>query len=81
MQTIALLELGLTLLPKVTVGVTDFVNWVNTLRAAAQQSGEWTPEYEAQWRAGLLSQQLAPEEVPDAAPSPVEEAPQAPPGN
>lgn len=67
MQTIALIELGLTLLPKVTVGVTQFVAWLNTLRAAAQQSGEWTPEHETQWRAGLLSQQLAPEEIPDAA--------------
>jgi hypothetical protein len=71
MQTIALLELALTLLPKVTVGVSDFVNWISTLRSAVQQSGHWTPEYEAQWRAGLLKHDLAPEEIPDSPQAPV----------
>jgi len=66
MQTIALLELGLTLLPKVTVGVTQFVAWLGALRTAVQQTGAWTAEYEAQWRAGLLNHKLAPEEVPDS---------------
>ena len=73
MQTIALIELGLVLLPKVTVGVTEFITWLGALRTAAQQSGEWTPAYEAQWRGGLLSQKLEPAEIPDT--------PQAPPGN
>jgi len=67
MQVIALIELGLTLLPKITVGVAQFVSWLSTLRAAAQQAEVWTPEYEAAWRAGLLSHELRPEEIPDAA--------------
>jgi hypothetical protein len=67
MQVIALIELGLTLLPKITVGVVQFVAWLNTLRAAAKQAEVWTPEYEAAWRSGLLSHELKPEEIPDAA--------------
>lgn len=69
MQTIAMLELGLTLLPKVTVGVTEFVTWLSTLRRAVQQAAAWTPEYEAAWRAGLLQHDLTPEEIPDAPPA------------
>lgn len=66
MSTIAALEVGLLLLPKVTTGLTQFVAWVNSLRTALQQTGEWTAEYEAAWRAALLSHDLRPEEIPDA---------------
>ena len=65
MGVAASIELALALLPKVTVGITQFVAWIATLKSAAQQSGEWTPEYDAQWRAGLLSQNLDPAEFPD----------------
>lgn len=61
-----MIALGLELLPKVTVGVSQFVQWLNTLRTAAKQSGEWTDAMEFKWRAGLLAQGLEPEEVPDA---------------
>jgi hypothetical protein len=61
-----MIVLGLELLPKVTVGVTQFVGWLNTLRAAANQTGEWTEEMQQAWRAGLLAQGLTPEEIPDA---------------
>lgn len=66
MSIIAIIELALTLLPKITVGVQEFITWLNTLRAAAKQSEVWTPEYEAAWRAGLLTHDLRPEEIPDA---------------
>lgn len=66
MSTAALIQLGLLLLPKVEVGVQQFVAWINSLRTAAKQSGEWTDDMEAIWRAGLLQQDLTPEEIPDA---------------
>lgn len=66
MTTIAALELALIMLPKITVGVTQFVAYIATLKSALQQSGEWTDAFEQQWRAALLSQGLRPEEIPDA---------------
>ena len=65
LSTLTLIELALTLLPKVTVGVTQLVSWISTLRVAAKQDGEWSDEYESAWRAGLLSQNLDPAEIPD----------------
>lgn len=65
MSTIAALELGLTLLPKITTGITEFVSWIASLKSALQQTGEWTSEYDAQWRAALLSQNIDPIEQPD----------------
>lgn len=66
MQAISLIELALTLLPKITVGVTQFVAWLNTLRAAAKQDGIWTAEYEAAWVEALLHHELRPEEISHA---------------
>lgn len=65
MQILALLELGLVLLPKITVGVSQFVGWLSTVRTAAQQAEVWTEEHEAAWREGLLMRGLSPEEIPD----------------
>jgi hypothetical protein len=62
-----MVELALVILPKVTVGASHLVNWITSLRAAAMQSGEWTPELNNQWRAALLQQGIAPEETPDSA--------------
>lgn len=66
MQIIALIELGLTLLPKITVGVAQFVAWLNILRTVAKQAEVWSLDYEAAWVDGLLHHGLRPEEVPDA---------------
>lgn len=60
-----ILELALWLLPKVTVGTAQFMAWIGTLRQSAMQSEEWTDEYEQTWRAGMLSHNLRPEEIPD----------------
>ena len=65
MSAIAILELALTLLPKITVGLTEFVAWVATLRKAAQQADEWTADHESMWRDALISQGLDPAEMPD----------------
>lgn len=66
MLILPLIEIGLTLLPKVTVGVTQFITWLNTLRTAAQQAEIWTAAHEAEWVAGLTTHALRPEEIPDA---------------
>lgn len=75
MNAIAALQLALVLLPKITTGIVEFVAWIATLRRVLQQSGEWTADYEAQWREALLSRNILPEELPDA---PHPDAPQAP---
>lgn len=65
MSTAALIELALTLLPKVQTGVTEFIAWIASLRAISQQDGEWTPEFEQAWRDGLMFHSIGPEELPD----------------
>jgi len=65
MQAEAILKLALTLLPYVQTGITEFVKWVNTLRGAMQQSGEWTPELEATFRAALWARTQDPAYQPD----------------
>lgn len=67
MNALMWFQLATIALPKVTVGLTEFVSWMASLRRAAVQSGEWTPKYELQWREALLSRNLRPEEIPDAA--------------
>lgn len=66
MSTAALIELALTLLPKVQTGVTEFIAWIASLKAIAQQNAEWTPEFEQAWREGLLYHNTGPEELPDS---------------
>lgn len=60
------MRLALALLPEIETGVEHFVAWINALRIAAQQTGEWTPDQEAGWRSALTDAKLAPEEVPDS---------------
>jgi len=67
MGTAAAIQLALALLPMVQTGVTEFIAWINSLRAAAQQAGEWTPEQEAAYRAALLAKNNDPAYKPDAA--------------
>lgn len=66
MNPTAWLELGLALLPKIEVGVTEFIAWLGKLRFAAMQDQEWTPDQEEAWRAALLAKNVNPEELPDA---------------
>jgi hypothetical protein len=55
MSAIAALQIGLALLPLVTTGVTEFIAWLNSLKTAAQQAGEWTPEQDAAFTAAILA--------------------------
>jgi hypothetical protein len=49
------MQLALAILPLVETGVTNFVAWINAMRTAALQAGEWTPDQEAAYRAALYA--------------------------
>jgi hypothetical protein len=51
----ALLPIVLENLPTIVVGAEHLWAWVTSVREAAQQSGEWTDDHEAQFRAALLA--------------------------
>lgn len=55
MEITAIVQLALALLPLVQTGVTEFIVWLNSLKAAAQQAGEWTDEQDAAFRAALYA--------------------------
>ena len=63
---LALLPSVIALLPYVTQGVTALLNLIASIRTAAKQTGEWTPELEAQWVAMLFQLALGHEAKPDA---------------
>lgn len=65
MQAAAAIQLALALLPLIQTGVTEFVAWINALKASLQQAGEWTPEQDAAYRAALLAKGLDPAYKPD----------------
>jgi hypothetical protein len=55
MNALALAQVALAILPLVQTGVTEFVNWINALRSAAKQAGEWTDAQEKLYRASLYA--------------------------
>lgn len=55
MQAVALIQVFLALLPLVTTGVGELITFINALRGAAQQAGEWTPEQEDAYRRALYA--------------------------
>jgi hypothetical protein len=65
MPIAAAIQLGLALLPLVETGVTEFIAWIASLRAAALQTGEWTDEQEAAFRASLYAKTKDPAYIPD----------------
>lgn len=65
MQTAAILQLAIALLPLIQTGVTEFIAWISTIRGALQQSGEWTPELETAYRAALYAKSNDPAYAPD----------------
>ena len=67
MSTAAIIALALQLLPLIETGVPEFIAWINALRAAAQQSGEWTDVQEAAYRAALFAKTSDPAYQPDPA--------------
>ena len=62
---LALLPQIFALLPTVTTGVEHLIAWIESIRASAQQSGEWTPELDDQYRASLLATRNNPAYQPD----------------
>lgn len=62
---LALLPQLMALIPSITVGVQHIILWVQSIRSAAQQSGEWTPELENQFIAMLVSTTTNPAWMPD----------------
>lgn len=65
MPIAAIIALATQLLPLVTTGVPEFIAWIQSLRAAAQQSGEWTPAQELSYRAALFAKMQDPAYQPD----------------
>lgn len=64
-HTLVVLQMVVAALPYVDAGVEKLIAWINAVRQAAKQSGEWTPEMEAAWRSGLWARTKAPEYRPD----------------
>ncbi len=65
MSTAAIIQLAIVLLPLVQTGVPEFIAWINSLKSAAQQAGEWTPEQEAAFRAAILAKSSDPAYITD----------------
>ena len=60
MGAAALLQIALGFLPMIQVGVEDFITWLETLRAAAKQDGEWTAEHDDAFVAAVLAKKNDP---------------------
>lgn len=56
----------IALLPYAVTGVTELIAYIDALKTAAQQSGEWTPEMDAAYRAALFAKTGDPAYKPDA---------------
>ena len=61
-----MIALALQLLPLVQAGIPQFIAWIDSLKAAAQQAGEWTDAQEAAYRAALFAKTSNPAYAPDA---------------
>jgi hypothetical protein len=68
MTTLAALQLALALLPLVTTGLTQFIQFIDSLRLALQQSGEWTEAQEQDYRRALFAKLGDPAYAPDPGP-------------
>jgi hypothetical protein len=66
MNTAAIIALAIQLLPLVQAGIPQFIAWMDSLKSAAKQAGEWTDAQEAAYRAALLAKTGDPAYLPDA---------------
>lgn len=62
---LALLPAIFQLIPLIETGVSSIVRLIGSIRTAATQANEWTPELEAQFIAMLLALATRPEQQPD----------------
>lgn len=67
MTALTALQLALAVLPMIRTGVTEFIAWINTLKAELQRTGEWTPELAAAHRAAIWAATGDPAYRPDPA--------------
>lgn len=63
---VALIPAILAAVPMVQSAIVATINWVNSIRTAAQQSGEWTPEAEAALAAWAIRTMTDPKWLTDA---------------
>lgn len=66
MPIAGLVQIGIALLPLINTGVTEFITWLNSLKVAAQQTGEWTAEQDAAFTAAIQAKQNDPAYQSDA---------------
>lgn len=52
---LVLLPQLIALIPTLSVGVANLISFIASVRSAAQQSGEWTPELEKQFVDTLIA--------------------------
>lgn len=65
MKSSEILQIALAFLPVINTGVNEFIAWLTTVRAAARQSGEWTPEQDAAFEAAIAAKKNDPAYLPD----------------
>ena len=68
-ELLALLPQLLALLPTITVGVEHLFAWIVSIRAAAQQSGEWTADMETAFVNSLIARATKSWYQPDPIPA------------
>ena len=66
MTAIAVAQAILALMPLITTGTENLVAFIEKVRSAAQQTGEWPPEAEAAYQARILAKADSPAAQPDA---------------
>lgn len=67
MTAATLIPIIIAALPAITTGVTELIAWMGTLKAAAQQAGEWTDAQDTAYRAALFAKTTDPAYAPDPA--------------
>jgi len=65
MPAAQLIPIVIAALPMIQTGVTEFIAWLETLRSAAKQAGEWTDEQDAAYLAALRAKLGDPAYQPD----------------
>ena len=67
-KALALLPVILAAIPTITTGVNYLISWVESVRQALKQSGEWTPEMETAFLNSLVATKTDPAYQPDPKP-------------
>lgn len=63
---IVIAQMVIAALPSLTTGITEAIAFINSIRSAAQQSGEWTADAETAYRNSLWATTQDPAYQPDA---------------